>query len=327
MRCNCETKSQTGSDSSQVLASKDMDGFPQNFLPIFIRNQFLTTIELPTGATWPTAEGKTAIVTGANSGLGLDAARQLLGLGLSNLIIAVRSIEKGNAALAKLQPVNPEAKIRVWQLDMESYASIQAFAKRCEQELDRIDVAILNAGVSLKNFSKTESTGHEKTIQVNHIGTALLAILLLPVLKSKAAAQPKGVQPPHLTVVNSAMAHLCKVPNKDARPFLPSFDDTEITPYDEQERYGVSKLLSQLFIVKLAEYVSADDVIVNMVDPGLTKGTGLFDVPGIIGIIGKGAMSIVGRPVERGAATYVDAVLRQGKASHGSVLMNCRTAP
>ena len=316
-------------DKSQVpsqvsVPSMNLSGFPANFAPVFIRNQFFTKIELPNLQSWPSAAGKTAIVTGSNSGLGLDASRQLLTLGLSRLIIAVRSEEKGKCALEKLQPANTSAKIDVWVIDMESYESIQAFTFKCKAELDRIDIVLLNAGISSKKFSKSKSTGHEKTVQVNHYGTALLATLLLPILADKSVDQE---HPPHITVVNSLMAHLCKVPNKAANPFLASFDNTDILPYDEQERYGASKLLNQLFLVKLAGLVSPSNVIVNMVDPGLTKGTGLFKVPGIIGVIAKSALSLVGRPVEAGAATYVDAVMRKGKESHGSILMNCEIAP
>jgi len=77
-------------------------------------------------------KGKVAIITGSNSGLGFESSRQLLTLGLSHLVLAVRSIEKGKAAASKLSLANPEATIDVWALDMESYDSIQAFVRKCD---------------------------------------------------------------------------------------------------------------------------------------------------------------------------------------------------
>ncbi|KAL7939921.1 hypothetical protein V8C35DRAFT_326665 [Trichoderma chlorosporum] len=313
----------TESADSPAVLSKNMDPFPEKFLPIFIQNQFRTKIELPTKERYPNAHDKCAIITGSNTGLGFESARQLLALGLPHLIMAVRSLEKGSEAAKVLCDANPAAKIDVWKLDMESYDSIQAFADRCHKELERLDIAILNAGLSPLSFSSC-LTGHEKTMQVNHFGTALLAVLLLPCLKSKAG----GTDLPCLTIVNSVTAHLCKFPNRNERPLLPSFDDTKITPFDPQERYGVSKLINQLFLVKLADLVNPDNVVINMVDPGLTKGTSLGrDVKGPLSIALKGFLSIAGRPTERGSATYVDAVLGHGKDSHGSFLMNCKNAP
>lgn len=312
--------------TGQLVSSKDMDPFPENFLPIFFRNQFRTKIDLPTKTKYSSIAGKVAIITGSNQGLGYEAAKQLLSLGLSRLILAVRSLEKGKAAATKLQTAtpNPSAKIEVWQLDMESYPSIQDFARKCE-DLDRIDIFIMNAGLGKTDFTTTPSTGHEVCIQVNHLSTALLTVLVLPILKQKGKSMG---QPPRLTFVNSVMAHLCKVPNRDNRPFLASFDDTKITPWDATERYGVSKLLNQLFLMKLTEMVPPEDVIINMVDPGLTKGTGLGrDTSGMRYIFGLAFLGIAGRPVERGAATYVDAVLGHGKEAHGCFLMNCNTAP
>jgi hypothetical protein len=101
-----------------------------------------------------------------------------------------------------------------------------------------------------------------------------------------------------------------------------------ITGWNDQERYGVSKLLCQLFVVKLADNIKREDVIINMVDPGLTKGTALSrDARGAAAIAAKVLFSVAGRPVERGAATYLDAVLRHGKESHGCFLTNCKISP
>lgn len=307
-----------------MVASKDMPPLPKNFGKVFWNNQFKVKIELPTPSKFPSLKGKVAIVTGANSGLGFESARQLLTLGLSHLVVAVRSIGKGKDAASKLSLANPAATIDVWALDMESYDSIQTFVRKCDTELSRIDYTILNAGISRIAFSTTRSTGHETAIQVNHISTILLTILLLPILKAKSIRD----NPARLTVVNSVTAHLCKFPNRNQRPLLPSFDDTKITPWDAKERYGVSKLLAQLFLVELTEHVKSDDVIINMVDPGLTKGTGLArDAKGALLVASKAFFAIAGRPVDRGAATYVDALLGHGKESHGCFLMNTKISP
>ncbi|KAI0132836.1 putative short-chain dehydrogenase/reductase family protein [Xylariales sp. AK1849] len=314
----------TQAATKQSVPSKDMDRLPENFAPVFFQNQFRTKIELPTRQRYPDVKGKCAIITGSNSGLGLEAARQLLSLGLSHLILGVRSIERGNQAVSELRLVSSSARIEVYQLDKESFDSIQAFVRRCQETLARIDMIILNAGIAPVEFAIAPGSNHEKTVQVNHFATALLTVLFLPILKSKS----QGSDPPRITIVNSVMAHLCKVPNRSQRPFLLSFDDKVITPWDPQERYGASKLLCQLFIVRLTEHVASDQVIINMVDPGLTKGTGLSrDTGGVTAMAAKMFFSIAGRPVDRSAATYVDAVLGHGKETHGCFLMNCQIAP
>ncbi|SPO01727.1 related to short-chain dehydrogenase/reductase family protein, putative [Cephalotrichum gorgonifer] len=312
------------SAAPQLVHSKDMPPI-QSFPPVFINNQFRTKIALPTREMYPNAKGKCAIVTGSNTGLGLESARHLLSIGVSHLVMGVRSLEKGKAAAADLRSANPSATIEVWHLDMESYDSIQTFVGKCQESLPRIHIVILNAGLMQTSFETVAATGHERTVQVNHISTVFLAILLLPVLKAKSHA---GQDPPCLTFSASVTAHLCGFPNRGERPLLRSFDDTSITPWGADDRYGVSKLLCQLFVVKLAEQISPDDVIINMVDPGLTKGTGLVrDAKGAVGLAAKMFFSAAGRPVNRGAATYVDAVLGHGKETHGCFLMNCKVGP
>lgn len=126
-----------------------------------------------------------AIVTGSNVGLGLEASRELLQLGLSNLIMGVRSEEKGNRAADALRRDFPRATISVWIIDIESYNSIREFAERCAT-LRRIDIVILNAAIAPNpSFTPVTGTGHELSMQVNYLSTALLDILLLPILKAK----------------------------------------------------------------------------------------------------------------------------------------------
>ena len=101
---------------------------------------------------------QTVIVTGSNTGLGLEAARLLLRLNASKVILAVRTISKGEAAAKSIiSSCNvPGSRVEVWQLDMSNKDSIIALAKRAAA-LDRLDAAILNAGVF--NFKRNDING------------------------------------------------------------------------------------------------------------------------------------------------------------------------
>ena len=91
------------------MASKDMPPLAENFGKIFFNNQFRVKIQLPSERNFPSLDGKVAIVTGAISGLCFESSKQLLELGLSHLIVAVRSLKKGKTTVVKLQLANPTA--------------------------------------------------------------------------------------------------------------------------------------------------------------------------------------------------------------------------
>ncbi|KAJ9615339.1 hypothetical protein H2200_001414 [Cladophialophora chaetospira] len=300
--------------------SRDLPPLTTPFFPkIFIKNQFRAKIRYPPKST--DLSGQVAIVTGSNTGLGLESARQLLSINLSRLILAVRSVQKGKEAAKQLNASFPTATIEVWELNMSSYGSIQTFARRAETELSRLDIVILNAGVFKFKFAKVPDTGHEEIIQVNYLSTALLAILLLPVLRSKSPADSAG----RLTIINSALAFTAKFKTKDKTPLLPSFDDTK--NFDGQDYYGVSKLLGQMFLWKLMDYVSAEDVVVNMVDPGAIGGTDLGrDMPGGMVVFAK-LFGLITRNLPDGAASYVDASVVRGPESHGAFMMGWEITP
>jgi NAD(P)-dependent dehydrogenase (short-subunit alcohol dehydrogenase family) len=290
-----------------------------------IENQYKTKIRSPPTTT--TFAGKTALITGSNTGLGYECARVMLDYGLSHLIIAVRSKEKGEAAAKQLQTCQRGAKIEVWLLDMLSYDSIQSFAKRCEG-LQHLDIAILNAGLASTQWKINQSTGHETVFQVNYLSTALLSLLLLPTLKK--ATGTTG-QTSHLSIISSFLGCRSAFSNRDAKPLLASFDKLEgsFTLAAVQERYNVSKTLSLMLTVKLGELVDPSDVIVNCLDPGYCKGTELSrDATGMLMKFMVATMQFVlaARTPEEGAWTYVDAVTAKGKESHGSFLHNCKVA-
>jgi len=108
----------------------------------------------------------------------------------------VRNVEKGEAARRDIEKTTGRVGvIQVWQLDMDSFQSVKSFANRVGSELERLDVALLNAGLFSKNF-KLSPEGWEETLQVNTLATVLLALLLLP--KLRASKTPSST--PHLGI-------------------------------------------------------------------------------------------------------------------------------
>ncbi|KAI1149270.1 NAD(P)-binding protein [Nemania diffusa] len=301
--------------TSKEMAPSTVPFFPNQFF----RNQFRTKPVYPPKGT--NLSEKVAIITGANTGIGLEAAVQLLALGLGTLILAVRSKAKGDAAAGPLRRQYPKSRIEVWILDMASYDSIQEFARLVESKLTRLDIVILNAGLSRLKYGTVPSTGHEETVQVNYISTVLLAVLLLPSLKAKAVGRPG-----HLSIVSAALTLVAKFPNRTAMPILPSFDNEK--SFDPNESYCSSKLLMHFFYWKLVEYVSSNDVIVNLADPGFVKGTALSrDASGGVKVGFAIFAALTGRNKQHGASTLVDAVVNKGKESHGGFLMSWQVHP
>ena len=125
--------------------------------------------------------GQTIIVTGSNTGLGLEAARHFSRLNAEKIILAVRTVEKGEAAKKSIEEsTNRRGVIQVWPLDLTSYESVKQFSTRAEG-LKRLDVLLENAGMMTKHFSMAEQD--ELTIMTNVVSTFLLGLLLLPKLR------------------------------------------------------------------------------------------------------------------------------------------------
>ena len=263
------------------------------------------------------------IITGATSGFGLAAAHIFAKLGLTNLILGVRSIERGESAAAAIRKANASTKVDVWELDMLDYHSVQAFSKRCDT-LPRVDMAVLNAGLNKVEFSRAPTTNHEEVLQVNYLSTALLSILLLPVLRNK---RPKS-SPGRLTLVGSALGVTAKFPERNSVPLLPALDKEWSGLAAGSERYAMSKTLLFMHVLKLSELVSADEVVVNVVEPGFSGSTSFnkdLNLP--LKVLIRSMHCLLGRSAEQGAWTYVDAAAVKGKETHGSFINNWEIYP
>ncbi|CAG7562489.1 unnamed protein product [Fusarium equiseti] len=286
----------------------------------FLSRQFIEGVpKIPKSVS---LAGQTALITGSNVGLGFECARQLLALNLSHLIIAVRNQTRGDAAAKKLRNEFPNVKIEVSLLDMASYKSIQDFVKRCET-LPRLDIAILNAGLSRPQFERSEESKHEMTSQINYLSTALLAILLIPVLKAKRGTSG----PAHLSIVGSDMSYWAKWTGT-----TDSIWDVidEPAKFSSNGAYQISKLLLIMFVDKLSQHVSPEEVIVNYPNPGACRGTE-FGADGHRDMIEQIWMAIakplVGRTVATGARSYVHAAAVKGTESHGSFVGEGKIKP
>lgn len=169
----------------------------------------------------------------------LECARQLLDIGCSKVILAVRSEAKGEAArqdLSRGRDLKPGA-IEVWKLDLSSYDSIIAFSERAKS-LELLNLVILNAGIFKVSEVFHGTTGYEEDIQIKYLSNMLLLTLLLPVL----IAKKRGNTPGRIVPVNSDMAARAKFEERSKTPLLPAFKQ-RMAKWDMNERYGTSKLL------------------------------------------------------------------------------------
>ena len=273
--------------------------------------------------------GKTVIVTGGNTGLGLEAARQYITLNASSVILACRSISKGQEAAKYLsthptvQSTNPNIEIKVMALDLDDETSVINFVNKVKSELNALDILLLNGGVNIMDYQVSKS-GHERVMQVNYHSNAILALELLPLLKSTVSQRG---QPTRLTFVGSAghkMHSLNKSPVDQGKSVTQHWDDEE--KYKPMLRYPDSKLMIAAFTQELSKKVDSSKVIINNVCPGMVS-TGIdINLPLWLKPILWLMRLIRARTLEVGARTYVYATSVAGAESHGKWLQHNEVA-
>jgi NAD(P)-dependent dehydrogenase (short-subunit alcohol dehydrogenase family) len=187
----------------------------------------------------PDQKGRAAIVTGANSGLGLIVARELARAG-ADVVLACRDIGKGNVAAGTIRDELPEASVSVEALDLASLASVRAFAGRFRASHDALDLLVNNAGVMATSPRRETADGFEMQIGTNHLGHFALTGLLLGSLEGREDAR---------VVTVSSTAH------KIGRIH---FDDLQSEGrYGRWRAYCQSKLANVLFALELERRLRA----------------------------------------------------------------------
>ncbi|KAJ9585978.1 hypothetical protein L9F63_020375, partial [Diploptera punctata] len=146
-------------------------------------------------------DGKTVIVTGSNTGIGKETARDLARRG-ARVILACRNLEKAKEARDDIIKTTGNKNVEIRELDLSSLLSVRTFAKDIIESEPRLDVLINNAGLGERNRILT-ADNFEMTFQVNHLGPFLLTCLLLDLMKKSA--------PSRIIMVSSYLHHLARV--------------------------------------------------------------------------------------------------------------------
>ncbi len=204
--------------------------------------------------------GKTCIVTGANSGIGKETALGLARMG-AHVVMVCRNADKGKAALEEIRHKSGSSQVDLLIADMSSRASVRALALQIREKYPRLNVLINNAGGG-SDPTAVSVDGIQLTLATNHLGAALLTLLLLDLLKAGAPSRIINV---------SSEAH------RSTREIdLNNLQPGERTFRGGFETYGRSKLLMNAFTFDLARRLEGTGVTCNCLHPGVVA-TNIFN--------------------------------------------------
>jgi NAD(P)-dependent dehydrogenase (short-subunit alcohol dehydrogenase family) len=180
--------------------------------------------------------GRVFVITGANSGLGLEATKVLAQRG-ATIVMACRTVEKAEAVAAPIRTAAPQATLKVMALDLSSLESVARFSAALAARQPRVDVLMNNAGVMALPYRKT-ADGFEMQFGTNHLGHYALTAKVLPLLEASGRAR---------VVTVSSMAHQMGTIR---------FEDLQWEKgYSKWPAYGQSKLANLLFTYELERWL------------------------------------------------------------------------
>ena len=227
----------------------------------------------------PDLTGRTAVVTGANSGIGFETAR-MLALRGARVVLACRDPGRGEGAAERIRAANPAGDATFAPLDLADLDSVTAFAGAFATDHARLDLLVNNAGVLVPPLGRTKD-GFELQLGINHLGHFALTGRLLPAL-----ARTRGAR----VVVVSSMAQ---------SGGLIDFDDLnwERRRYAAGAAYGQSKLANMMFALELHRRAAGTGLCVTAAHPGWTA----TDLGRTAGAAARFASRLVGMKPRDGA--------------------------
>lgn len=241
-----------------------------------------------TQAQIPDQSGRRAVITGANTGLGFSVAKTLAAKN-ATVILAVRNKKKGVEAKEAIIRHAPEANIQVEILDLANLQSIFDFGKRVDQQVDKIDLLINNAGVMMPPLQRT-ADGYELQIGANHLGHFVLTAQLFPLLCNTPGSR---------IVTVSSLAHKGKGLNLGDLNW-------KQRPYKKLPAYNASKLANLLFHYELNRRLQHSDyaTVATAAHPGVSN-TNLSQH----NLMAKWFMPLFGQSVDQGALPILRAAI------------------
>ncbi|KAK6909522.1 hypothetical protein I203_103542 [Kwoniella mangroviensis CBS 8507] len=254
-------------------------------------------------------KGKVVLMTGANSGIGLESLKHLVQASPSKLILCVRSIEATEKILGELQSLHPDLKAEIVFLDLCDLNTIKVLPDELRKRgVEKIDVLINNTGANPGNANKPPDftkDKYEKTFQINVLSPLLLSLILLPFLRESPT--------PKILFLGSGLhasadVKLIESSLKDNKSIVGAFNEKDGDWYNNKQIYGISKLLLQMITRSLIP--SLPDINIITVSPGLAI-TNLgrdFNFNLAFYIFGAPFMLLNARSAEKGARNVSSAV-------------------
>ncbi|XP_059474181.1 retinol dehydrogenase 13-like [Neocloeon triangulifer] len=252
-------------------------------------------------------DGKVAIVTGSNTGIGKEAARDLARRG-AKVILACRDLQRANAARDDIIKTTGNKKVEVILLDLGSLDSVRNFVKKFLGSEKRLDILVNNAAaVGLEN--KISKDGMQQELQVNHFGPFLLTLLLLDAMEKSA---------PSRVVVVSSLAHLNGYVDLDDVNCEKKFPGG-------MALYRIAKLYNVIFSNELSRRLQGTGIICNSVHPGVVNTEVGRRLPAVLYFIMKLLFGFLIKTPEEGAQTLIHlSVSEQVEGVTGKYFVDCQ---
>ncbi|XP_023725002.1 retinol dehydrogenase 11 isoform X2 [Cryptotermes secundus] len=252
--------------------------------------------------------GKTAIVTGANTGIGKETALDLARRG-AKVILACRDLKNGKIACDEIIARSNNSKVEVRHLDLSSLASVRKFAKDIISTETHLEILVNNAGAGGLGEKRT-ADGLQIGMQVNHFSPFLLTCLLVGLLKKSA---------PSRIVMVSSLVHKYAKFDLDNLNSEKWFNDIQV--------YNCSKLANILVANELSRKLSGTGVTVNSLHPGVVGTDIMRRMPRFIYYIAKFMISLIFKNPEQGAQTSIYlAVSEDVEGVSGKYFSDCKEA-
>ncbi|MBY6414516.1 SDR family NAD(P)-dependent oxidoreductase [Rhodococcus sp. BP-252] len=247
-----------------------------------------------TASDIPSQQGRTAVVTGANSGLGFETAQALASNG-AHVVMAVRNLDKGREALGRITSAYPAASLSLQQLDLSSLASVRTAAAKLRSDHDRIDLLVNNAGIMMTPYGTT-ADGFELQFGTNHLGHFALTGLLM----DRILAAP-----------GSRIVTVSSVGHRFVRGIR--FDDLQWErDYTRTGAYGQAKLANLMFTYALQRRLRGTDTSAVAAHPGGSNTDLARNLPFPLRILTNLTAPLLAQPADRAALPSLRAATDPG---------------